>query len=369
MPGWPLRSPCALVLPPSPVTSRLTRKTGSLTQYPRRCHPPSSTPQAWRSEAGLTRAAVEYPRCAPSPHPVTAGDRGAAPILDRRSKQQGGPGGNRPPGPPVPLPPEGSPGDPRVPRWVGALVVEPAELAADGAAGELDVVDVHVVGARVAADVAQQRGALAADTARRRGDRVGQGGRWAAGRVRHVEEQVVGGVELAADGAAGEVGGVDVHVVVARVGGDRVDHRGVGRRAAGDRVQGVGKLALEEQHDDAAGHAAAADVDVGGDRGGDARPLQQEAGLAVGEPDEGASGAVGIARAGYLLRAVEGGGEQGGLVAGGGGPRGDQRGQPEGEGDGDGGGERASAHSAAPFGRPTRGDTGTTIEGAVRFPC
>src|SRR6266511_5721293 len=108
---------------------------------------------------------------------------------------------------------------------------------------------------------------------------------------------------------------------------------------------------------------------LGGDRGGDARPLQQEAGLAVGEPDEGASGAVGIARAGYLLRAVEGGGEQGGLVAGGGGPRGDQRGQPEGEGDGDGAGERASAHSSAPFGRPTRGDTGTTIEGAVSFRC
>jgi hypothetical protein len=39
---------------------------------------------------GGPRAPVKYPRCAPSPHPVAAGDRGAAPILDRRSNSQRG---------------------------------------------------------------------------------------------------------------------------------------------------------------------------------------------------------------------------------------------------------------------------------------
>jgi hypothetical protein len=35
-------------------------------------------------------APARYPRCAPSPHPVAAGERGAAPVLDRRSTSQRG---------------------------------------------------------------------------------------------------------------------------------------------------------------------------------------------------------------------------------------------------------------------------------------
>jgi hypothetical protein len=35
-------------------------------------------------------APLEYPRCAPSPHPAAAGDQGAAPVLDRRSRSERG---------------------------------------------------------------------------------------------------------------------------------------------------------------------------------------------------------------------------------------------------------------------------------------
>jgi hypothetical protein len=35
-------------------------------------------------------APARYPRCAPSPHPVAAGECGAAPVLDRRSTSQRG---------------------------------------------------------------------------------------------------------------------------------------------------------------------------------------------------------------------------------------------------------------------------------------